>query len=103
MLWYFNINAALFIQTSFKIIVISRQEAAHQPERVKQQLRKAQAELESMEKQVQAMQQGLADAEASSEEFKAAAVEAEADLLTAQEDTVAQVAAITRRPVSIKP
>ena len=56
-----------------------------------------------MEKQVQAMQQRVAEAEASSEQYKAAAVEAEADLLTAQEDTVAQVAAITRRLVLVKP
>ena len=56
-----------------------------------------------MEKQVQAMQQRVAEAEAGSEQYKAAAVEAEADLLTAQEDTVAQVAAITRRLVLVDP
>ena len=55
-----------------------------------------------MEQQVQAMQQRVTEAEASSEQYKAAAVEAEADLLTAQEDTVTQVATITRRCVWIE-
>ncbi len=67
---------------------------------MKQQLRKAQAHVESLEEQGQVMQQRLAEAEATAEEFKAAAVEAEADLLTAQEDTVAQVATVTRRSAS---